>query len=128
MEWISASSPVWMIATVEMSHDFKSERKEIEVALVEYSYFIENKPTNNNLWVGDSGASCHMTCSLEGMKNIRKINSPIQVGTGDAVECTKVGDKSVCIVQEDGAVKDIVLKECKYVPDLFTNLFSIDRK
>jgi Zinc knuckle len=43
MEWISALSPLWMIATVEMSHDFKLERKEIEVALVEYSYFIANK-------------------------------------------------------------------------------------
>jgi hypothetical protein len=64
---------------------------------------------------------------INAMKNIRKINSPIQVGTGDAVECTKVRDKSVRIVQEDGAVKDIVLKECKYVPDLFTNLFSITK-
>jgi hypothetical protein len=58
-----------------------------------------------------------MTCSLEGMKNVRSKKSPIQVGMGDAVDCTKIGDKRVQIVQEDGAVMDIVLKDCKFISD-----------
>jgi hypothetical protein len=29
---------------------------------------------NNNLWIADTGASCHMTCSEEGMYNCADIN------------------------------------------------------
>jgi hypothetical protein len=41
-------------------------------ALVKYSCLAKTMRTvNKNLWIGDSGASCHMTCSLDGMVNIR---------------------------------------------------------
>ena len=44
-----------------------------DIALVEYSFFALNKTTNNHLWVGDSGASCHMTNNMDGMVNIRDV-------------------------------------------------------
>jgi hypothetical protein len=68
-----------------------------------------------------------MSCTLEGMSNLCDINSPVQIGTGEAVKCNKLGDKRIRLVQEDGSMKDITLKNCKYVPDLFTNLFSITK-
>jgi hypothetical protein len=85
------------------------------------------RSTNKNLWIGDSGASCHMTCSLDGMTNIRDINSLVQVGSGESLKCMKVGDKHLCAIQSDGMMSDVVLQDCKYVPDLFTNLFSITK-
>jgi Reverse transcriptase (RNA-dependent DNA polymerase)/gag-polypeptide of LTR copia-type len=99
-----------------------------ELAMVDFSFFANSssRTSHNNLWIGDSGASCHMTCSMDGMINVREVNSPVQVGTGQAIPCTKMGDKKVRVVQEDGAMKDIVLENCKYVPGLFTNLFSIN--
>jgi hypothetical protein len=37
----------------------------VETALVEYVCFAKCMcSTSKNLWIGDSGASCHMTCSL----------------------------------------------------------------
>jgi gag-polypeptide of LTR copia-type len=99
----------------------------IDTALVEYSFFAMNKTTNHNLWVGDSGASCHMTNTMDGMINVSNSKSPIQIGTGDAVESTRIGDKRLRILQADGEIKDVVLKNCKYVPQLFTNLFSITK-
>jgi hypothetical protein len=66
----------------------------------------------------------HMTCLIDGMHNLRTINLAIQIGTGETITCTQVGDKHVKILQQDGSSKDIELKNCKYVPGLFTNLFS----
>jgi hypothetical protein len=39
----------------------------------------------------------------------------------------KIGDKHLCAIQADGTMSDVVLRNCKYVPDLFTNLFSITK-
>jgi hypothetical protein len=41
------------------------------------------KNISTDLWLGDSGASCHMTCSEEGMYNCRDIKSPLRLVTGE---------------------------------------------
>jgi hypothetical protein len=128
LSWISAFGPIWNIADYRYSIRGQFPLPSAsETAFVEYSYFIANKTTNNNMWIGDSGASCHMTCSLDRMVNVREIDLPVQVGTGEAIECTKIGDKRLCAIQEDGTIRDVVLKDCKFVPGLFTNLFSITK-
>jgi hypothetical protein len=38
---------------------------------------------------------------------------------------TKIGKKHVTVVQRDGTITELVLTNCKYVPKLSTNLFSI---
>ena len=113
------------VGSVESQDSFEADPQ--ETAFVEYSYFIASRSTNDNMWIGDSGASCHMTCSLDGMHNLRTISSPIQIGTGDTIECTQIGDKLVKVIQQDGSTRNIELKNCKYVPGLFTNLFSITK-
>jgi hypothetical protein len=50
-----------------------------------------------------------MTNLTDGMINVQDINSPIQIGTGDAVDSTKIGDKRLRILQADGEIKDLVL-------------------
>jgi hypothetical protein len=98
-----------------------------EAAMVEYSYFVAKRTMQDNLWIGDTGASCHMTCSMEGMYNVKDVDAPEQVGSGQSIPCTKIGDKHVRVIQEDGRMNDLVLKDCKFVPGLFTNLFSITK-
>ena len=112
---------------IRCNYEAHQNRECTDTALVEYSYFALNKTSNHNLWVGDTGASCHMTNNLDGMINIRDNKSPIQIGTGEAVESTQIGDKRLRIVQSDGEINNIILKDCKYVPELFTNLFSITK-
>jgi hypothetical protein len=103
-----------MASDDDIADDIESdEDTRPETALVEFSYFIASRSTNDNIWVGDSGASCHMTCSLDGMHNLRTINSPIQIGTGETITCTQVGDKRVKILQQDGSLKDIELKNLR---------------
>jgi hypothetical protein len=114
--YFCAIGTVWL----QVEYGLKLPR---DKALVEYSCLAKTMRTvNKNLWIGDSGASCHMTCSLDGM-----INSQVQVGSGESLECMKVGDKRLCAIQSDGTMSDVILQDCKYVPDIFTNLFSITK-
>ena len=78
-----------------------------------------------NVWIGDTGASSHMTHSKEGMRNMRPIKSWIIFGNGQRLQSTHVGDKHGTALQKDGMRTSITIKDVKYVPELFCNLFSI---
>ena len=80
---------------------------------------------DEDLWLGDTGASCHMTNNLKGMRNLKKISSGIVFGNGQRLKATYVGDKKGIVVQRDGTKKVILMKNVKYVPELYCNLFSI---
>jgi hypothetical protein len=41
--------------------------------------------------------------------NIWDIKSPVQVGSGESLECMKIGDKRLCAVQSDGTMSDVIL-------------------
>jgi hypothetical protein len=66
-----------------------------------------------------------MTCSEDGLTECRKIQFPVRIGNGHMLIATKIGKKQVTVVQRDGTITELVLTNCKYVPKLFTNLFSI---
>jgi hypothetical protein len=72
-----------------------------------------------HLWTGDSGASCHMICSEDGLTECRKIQSSVRIGNGHMLIATKIGKKHVTVVQRDGTITDLVLTNCKYMPKLF---------
>jgi hypothetical protein len=52
---------------------------------VEAAYFTRDT------WLADSGASCHMGNSDEGMFDITSIDEPITLGNGKSLRATKVG-------------------------------------
>jgi hypothetical protein len=80
-----------------------------------------------HLWIGDSGASCHMTSNDVGMFDCRYKKSFLRLGNGTMMCSNKIGDMKFLVVQEDGSYMDIVLHDCKYVPGLCYNLFSITK-
>jgi hypothetical protein len=51
----------------------------------------------------------------------------VKIGNGKELSATKIGDKSMTVVQKDGTTSDVLLKDCKYVLQLYTNLFSITK-
>jgi hypothetical protein len=77
---------------------------------------------NKNLWICDTGASCQMTGSSEGLSNIKNINQKVILGDGRNLKAEKIGDLRLKIVNNDSYV---VLKDVKVVPDLKVNLFSV---
>lgn len=55
-----------------------------------------------NLWIGDSGASTHMTNNDVGMFDCEPTNEPITVGNGQTLVATKIGKLRVRVTQTNG--------------------------
>jgi hypothetical protein len=53
-------------------------------------------------WLGDTGALCHLTNSLNGMYNLQPIECNIKVGSGTSLSATYIGKKQVSAIQRDG--------------------------
>jgi hypothetical protein len=80
---------------------------------------------NNNLWIADTGASCHMTCSPEEVFECVDIDEDIKLGDGKYIKATKVGHKQVTVHQPNVKQEMFVILDCKLVPDLWVNWFSV---
>jgi len=78
-------------------------------------------------WLADSGASCHLTHTDEGMYNVRHINSSIKVGSGKLLIATKIGSMTFRTDQKDGTSATITLHDVKYVPGLWVSLMSLGK-
>lgn len=81
--------------------------------------------SNHHTWLADSGASCHMTCSDAGMFDFTHIKTPIKLGDGRTLLATKIGKLKLQVTGPNNTRMDIILTNCKYVPNLWINLFSI---
>jgi hypothetical protein len=105
--------------------DYDSEDNE-DIALSnidkEHTYKI-----GPNTWLADSGASCHLTNSGDGMFDVQVISSSVIIGNGKALTATKIGKMRRTIIQKNGDTANITLTEVKYVEDLWVNLFSIGK-
>ena len=91
--------------------------------------FPAQTSSNNNMdetiWLGDTGASAHMTMPLIGMYELQDFDGTVTVGNGEKMKVVKVGTKKDTVLQADGTKKNIVLKKVKYVPALDCNLLSL---
>ena len=84
-------------------------------------------PMNANIWIADSGASTHMTNSLDGLVETVKCNSAVTVGDGKALICEKIGKKIGHIKTRNGKNMKVVLDKVRYIPELYCNLLSITK-
>ena len=85
----------------------------------------EIEAMDTSLWLGDTGASCHMTNNLEGMLKRMKVDTGIVFGNGQRLKAECIGDKRGLVVQKDGTKAPILMKNLKYGPLLYCYLFSI---
>jgi hypothetical protein len=104
-----------------------------ETAVGDVASFANNDKKNNkmmyyleNIFIGNSGASCHMVHSDEGMYDVKPIKEKITIGNGQYIKALKIGKKRGMIKLDDGTIMNIVLNYVKYVPKPSPyNLFSI---
>merc|ERR1712154_353330 len=61
------------------------------------------------------------------MKNLRKIEKKIKIGSGEHVMATHIGDLFGKIVPKKGKRTTICLKEVLVVPDMYCNLISMTK-
>ena len=82
-------------------------------------------PRTKEKWIGDSGATVHITNNDFGMFNVNDCNFDITVGNQETTRCRKMGD--ILLKLKDSTGKDIVvtLHNVRYLPSFIRNLFSI---
>jgi hypothetical protein len=78
-----------------------------------------------NMWIGDSGASCHFTNDDTAFIKWRTINDVIGVGDGSIAHASKIGTDRLEVHQKNDKRSIVCLNGCKYVKGLRKNLFSI---
>ena len=66
-----------------------------------------------------------MTNNPEGMFNQVKTSSGIVFWNGQRIKVEFIGDKKGTVIQKNGERVPILMKNVKYVPQLYCNLFSI---
>jgi hypothetical protein len=86
--------------------------------------YNENNPTKD-LWIGDSGASCHFINTDFGMYNWKNIREEIGVGNGAIAIASKEGSVKLKVFPKNGKQYIVTLHGVKFIPNLQTNLFSI---
>jgi hypothetical protein len=99
----------------------------VMVAMIENGTVVLAEDDTRETWIGDTGATAHMTNSLCGFTNIRHDQSEIKFGNGNYVSSPLIGDKHLIVMKENGKECEITLCDCKYVPSLFTNLLSLTK-
>jgi hypothetical protein len=83
--------------------------------------FLTSSYANKDLWIDDTGASCHMTCNDVTMITCIDINEDIKVGYGNFIKAIKMGSKQVSVLQFSDVIKLFVINDVKYVPKLWIN-------
>jgi hypothetical protein len=106
--------------------------REYDVALIgiDSEATLGVKDTNNvpfDIWIGDSGASCHVTQNDIGMFDTVASEKHIIVGGGSKLPILKTGKLKVAFEGRDGIYQEIVLQDVNYVPDMGMSLFSFNR-
>ena len=85
------------------------------------------KNKNTNVWIGDSGATCHMRSDTIGMYEMKEVNQEIRIGDGKGLQAKKIGKWKGYIEQVDGTTRKVILDEVVFVPGLCVNLFSLTK-
>ena len=86
---------------------------------------FKNDKFTRSTWLGDTGATSHMVNKHDGMFDVVKVNVPIRIGNGKVLIAVAKGKLRAKVVQKDGTERIVVFENVYYVPELWTNLFSI---
>ena len=106
-----------------MASSEKKEQSDIKMSFMAPNILTKHK----YLWIRDTGASTHMTHTLNSLFNLKKEKTTIKIGNGTGLNLTIVGTLKATVEQEDGTRLKVTLKNVAYVPELTSNLFSITK-
>jgi hypothetical protein len=81
----------------------------------------------NDLWILDSGASCHYCRSVEWLTDVKEIDESIKIGNSDSMKATKIGNLKCEVTQINGEKFTMIMNVVNYVPRLCVNLFSLNK-
>ena len=76
-------------------------------------------------WIGDTGATHHISRSKKNMYNTVHTKETIKMGNGQKDTCELTGDLDIEYKNQDGKKHIVTLKNVNYVPTFWCNLFSM---
>ena len=68
-----------------------AQTKLLDIALPATEQKSEPLKVTTDTWIGNSGASCHMTNDDTGMYDFKEIREDLTVGSGKSIIATKIG-------------------------------------
>ena len=96
-----------------------------ESALI--SSFSVNDCIDKYMWVGETGASSHITNSLDGIFDLGPSNGHVKVGDGQFIPIEKIGKFQGNMIQKNGRKENIILTNVFYISGIYCNIFSLTR-
>jgi hypothetical protein len=75
-----------------------------------------------NTFIADSGATCHMRGSFDGMFNFKPHVSDIMVGYNETMSSVSKGYYNDLVIQKDDLSFEVILQDVLYIPELMFNL------
>ena len=82
--------------------DILSQDQDVQVQQDEVAELVYDK-LEEGVWIGDSGATSHMTNNAKGMYDLIPVDAKVIVGNGKGVKITHRGKLDVVIKQKDGS-------------------------
>jgi hypothetical protein len=79
---------------------------------------VANILVTKDLWITDSGASCHMTYLDVGMFDYHPVDEQIKIGDGTFTMVVKIVSKNGLVKQPVGTMAKVTISNIKYVPGL----------
>jgi hypothetical protein len=104
-----------------------ADRWNYESQNVVFTATLQNKILTNDIWFCDSGVYGHYCKSDKGLFDVKDIKKKITVGNGESINSKTAGSLKCHAVQLDGSSADFILKDVKYVPESWANLFRISK-
>jgi hypothetical protein len=80
------------------------------------------------MWILDNVASCRYCRFVEGLTGAKDINKSIQIGNGDSMKTTKIGNSKFEMNQLSGEKYTVTMNDFRYPPKLCFNLFSLNKE
>jgi hypothetical protein len=105
----------------------KADRRNYESQDVVFLATSKNKILTDDIWIYDSRAWRDYCKSDKSLFDVKEINEKITLGNGESMKSIKVGSLKCHAIQLNGSSVDVTLKEVKYVPELWMNLFTISK-
>ena len=105
-------------------HDIPRKKGKNEKALVTKEMALPN--LGENIFIGDSAATSHMTSNKLGVYNLVPINGSLMIGNGQSISCTHKGKLDVICKHKDESMARETW-DVKIVPQLNHDFFSFTK-
>jgi hypothetical protein len=79
---------------------------------------LENSEFSENIWIEDSGASCHYCNNHLGYFDVKDFSERVNLVIEKTIDVSKIRSQKYNVVQVNGKTVQLLLHEIKFAPGL----------